>query len=1836
MRKTFILTLFMMFCSITFGQVAKIGDNSYANLADAIKAATTGQTITFLTDITENVTINKSVTIDGGANTYTGNITTKGQADIIIQNLNFDGKGNGSYAIENPAGDGKASSITITDCNVTKYFGFIQLSGDAHLTLNNVVVNNVTNGVKANYGENIVFENVDITASSAAYLNTTYGSKNVTIKNSHLNVIGTWIKDAGKETCIFEGINTVDKFIIEEDYETFKLADRDSKLIAPGGQYVYTNLPLEGNADTKDNHQCVIYEQGTYHHHNQMKVGDTYYDIVAKVAQNDVTHNGDAGFAEGIFYKYLHEAIDASKEVGKIYVVANTVTRKDDYKDNNIRGKGSVINHDLTIEFNKFRHGFTQPVGSTGTESNGFQILKGNNVTLQNGRMYVDGTKESGKYKYADKFYILIQNYANLTVDGMQLEGTYLDKYSAEDKGGDSYVLSNNSGNVNIIGATNITANNNGSKAFAFDVCKYQNYDAPVVTVNTTGKIDGKIEVTPSIVNNITIYGGTFVEDYTNYCADGIVCNDSFKAVADPIAKIGEKEYPTLQAAIDAATDGQTVELLRKVTNGYGVKIDKDLTIDFAGFKYQLKKAVGSTGTESNGFQIFKNNNVTIQNGTLEVNEFFKNYFYILVQNYANLTVANMNLDGANLDKYSTTDGDSYVLSNNSGKVNISGTTSITANKDGDKAFAFDVCDKTAWGYEEPVVTITSTGMFDGEFEISKGLDENLHIKAGTYINDVQEWCDGGYFASEDKKEAGQKQTWTVKGPYVAKVKETGVYYATLQAAIDAAEAGQTVEIVANDRDKFVVIGAGAVINKDITIDLGGNAYVIDKAVGSTGTETLGLQILAGNDVTLQNGTLTSTEVVEGKEVKMLVQNYANLTVKHINLVDDTEHILYVLSNNSGNVKIGEYTNIITDAVAFDVYKSAYYDAPVVTVDKNAGRIEGTIEVSPVIANNLTINGGIYSADYTDYCPDGLICVTGGEVFIVIEANVAMIGGTEYETLAAAVEAATDGQTIELIRDVRNGYGVKIDKDLTIDFAGFKYQLKKGVGSTGTETNGLQIMKGNTVALQNGALEVNPIFKYYFYILVQNYANLTVDNMNLDGTNLDKWSETDGDSYVLSNNSGEVNISGETNIKANDEGDKAFAFDVCKYQSYEAPVVTITSTGMFDGHFEISEGLDENLHIQGGTYIKHVQDWCDPRYVSFKDDNEEGEKETWTVQGPFVAKVDDTENVSYYYSLAEAVAASQDKEDIVYLMCDAVGEGIVIDKDITIDFGGFTYTFNKTVGSAGTTTLGFQILKDNNVVLQNGTLKSTAEVEEGSNQVKMMVQNYANLTVNNMNLVDETEHILYVLSNNSGTVSIKGNTNITTDAVAFDVCKYASYPEPVVTLNTTGTISGAIEVSATLYIEKAILAKDEYSYILMQENGELFHNGIEATIKKEYKATSEVEWATDNWNTISTPVVGSSVVVDAEILNVPDETNAAYPGKHDLYWYDEATQYWRYVNGTVGDSDVVDDVETENEQVVLNAGQGYLYTNNRDVRFSFTGKLNTKDVEFPLSFTAGLRLAGFNLVGNPFTYNIGLENFVASDEATLADGYYTITTDGAWQARKEGAIIAPMQSVLVKTDKAANLTINPKANKTRKASNASLEIVAYNDQYEDVAYVSFGEGLGLDKIEHRNSDIPMVFVPLNGKDYAIAAMSSDVKEIPVAFKANTMGQYTIEVNAKGCEFSEMYLVDRLTGEVTDLNSSDYTFLATAKDEANRFVIMFAEEAATSTTDNFAFINNGEIIIDNVEGNGVVRIYDMLGRPVSQYDVTESARISTSAFAGGLYIIQMVDGNGVKVQKVVID
>ena len=321
----------------------------------------------------------------------------------------------------------------------------------------------------------------------------------------------------------------------------------------------------------------------------------------------------------------------------------------------------------------------------------------------------------------------------------------------------------------------------------------------------------------------------------------------------------------------------------------------------------------------------------------------------------------------------------------------------------------------------------------------------------------------------------------------------------------------------------------------------------------------------------------------------------------------------------------------------------------------------------------------------------------------------------------------------------------------------------------------------------------------------------------------------------------------------------------------------------------------------------------------------------------------------------------------------------------------------------------------------------------------------------------------------------------------------------------------------------------------------------------------------------------------------------------------------------------------DNGFTTIESGRGYLYANTEDTELQFSGKLCVKDVNYTLSAEAA-NLTGFNLIGNPFAHNITTDHFSGAE---LSDGFYVLSKAGEWGAKLSGSssVIAPCQGALVQTQQHnAVLTISKNANAKRRSNSGAIAISVSNGKYSDMAYVSFSDGYGLNKINHQNPNAPMIYIPVDGEKFAVAVMDKKVEEIPVAFKAMKMGEYTISAATESCKFSEMYLVDRVTGKETNLNVESYTFIASASDSPERFYIRMSSDASS---DNFAFVNNGELIINNVEGEGYIRIFDVMGRPIAECNAYESARISVTTFADGVYIIQKVDDNGVNVQKVMV-
>lgn len=135
MKKKFLavlLTLLMLLGALAVttaadgGNVAEVNGTQYATLQEAVNAASTGETVTLLADTSEDVTIDKSITLNLGGNTLTN--TSAGKATISVTG--------GTVAVKNGAVQGGTSYYNI---EVTK-------DSNADLTLEGVTATAGNNG----------------------------------------------------------------------------------------------------------------------------------------------------------------------------------------------------------------------------------------------------------------------------------------------------------------------------------------------------------------------------------------------------------------------------------------------------------------------------------------------------------------------------------------------------------------------------------------------------------------------------------------------------------------------------------------------------------------------------------------------------------------------------------------------------------------------------------------------------------------------------------------------------------------------------------------------------------------------------------------------------------------------------------------------------------------------------------------------------------------------------------------------------------------------------------------------------------------------------------------------------------------------------------------------------------------------------------------------------------------------------------------------------------------------------------------------------------------------------------------------------------------------------------------------------------------------------------------------------------------------------------------------------------------------------------------------------------------------------------------------------------
>lgn len=320
--------------------------------------------------------------------------------------------------------------------------------------------------------------------------------------------------------------------------------------------------------------------------------------------------------------------------------------------------------------------------------------------------------------------------------------------------------------------------------------------------------------------------------------------------------------YTTAVDAVASVGDGESaVVTLSDNYDGGGVKVEgtgKDITFDLAGYTWTIgTPLVGSAGTETNAFQLLKDNTVTFGNGVITSDE-----AKILIQNYCNLT-----LDG--VDVSLTTPGTGmYAVSSNNGSTVVKGGSTITVN-DGNYAM-----DSFTFGDYDGGNVFIEDAVINGDLEIANG--GKMTVDGGTVNGNVKVY---NYDYGEDEN-VDEQSFFTVNSGLVngnVATSEKG------QTSIAGGEVTGAVTVnIENGAAATIAGGVFGSIGENVTIDAAEVATITDKGVTKTvvGLDNIN-QVL---ETVSENAVVTVQRASEGAALEapagVTVKNESGTVIK--------------------------------------------------------------------------------------------------------------------------------------------------------------------------------------------------------------------------------------------------------------------------------------------------------------------------------------------------------------------------------------------------------------------------------------------------------------------------------------------------------------------------------------------------------------------------------------------------------------------------------------------------------------------------------------------------------------------------------------------------------------------------------------------------------------------------------------------------------------------------------------------------------------------------------------------------------------------------------------------
>ena len=715
-------------------------------------------------------------------------------------------------------------------------------------------------------------------------------------------------------------------------------------------------------------------------------------------------------------------------------------------------------------------------------------------------------------------------------------------------------------------------------------------------------------------------------------------------------------------------------------------------------------------------------------------------------------------------------------------------------------------------------------------------------VMAGKTITG-QFWFDGKYYwpayaeyycsygsSSHDCKLEGLDSPLANSEYLVGPVAEVNsVSYATLAEAIDAAQDGETVKLLdsttcTENTDLTEV--------KSVTVDFAQHTFTGDNkniAIRSK-AEGAGVLTLMNGTITTGDGTYCTLGAANGSAIvvkDMILNNStafggsvkafpggtielrdsqlnsvkgggvaaAGGTVNIYNSkIDQKEYydwnsMIAAASNGTGVVNIygGEFTSenyglyIFTSGGTINVYDGTFTvtgDKPVLKADLDlgsypnavaeinisGGTFVGGIDMAKNENVHLNITGGTFSVDPNAYCATGYTATKNESGQWVVSPKEGMEADTSVSGNTASAEV---GGTFSGNEDLGQDNVGASNGTLSIDAT-----VTEGDTAAITKT---EVSIGNEALTSvSGANSVNSV------VLKTNVADLTVDKAawnaitkNADGAKV---------ALTIEEKAGTGGAPLTYTVTATANGKDVYSADNAtgsikisvKYEGTDLPkVYYVGPNGLEDMKAELKDG------ILSWT-AKHFSDYV-------------------VVSGEQKILVKESDgSLEYYGTLTDAITNAGENAVITLLadIPDAVGISVPSGKKFVLDFNQHTYTLTGPgAGSPNTESNAFQLLKDSTITFKNGTIR----IAEGANNIKRIIQNYADLTLENMQIyaANQVGGEDYALSFNNGNIVFKGNTSVITsnnNVIAFDVCKFSSYPGVTVTFDETytGTINGKI------------------------------------------------------------------------------------------------------------------------------------------------------------------------------------------------------------------------------------------------------------------------------------------------------------------------------------------------------------------------------------------------------------------------------------------------------------